>query len=946
MTSGRARGSLARAGFCSAGLAATFAAVAAAGAVSLGAQEFEVRGSVADSTGGAVQNAMVVALARPDSVLIRYSLTSGEGKFVVAGLEPGDYILQVTMLGYLPFRRDFEIVNQDVEAGRVTLVTSAIAMDELVVSVEHVPFRTNRDTLSYNPLAFQTPPNSSVEDLLRRLPGIEVEDDGSIKAQGEDVEQVLVDGKEFFGGDPTVATRNLPADAIKQVDVYDKQSDMAEFTGIADGEEERTIDLKLREEAKTGQFGVASGGVGDGMGGLPNLVDFPAVGAGPSGEGARYEGALNINRFSSETQLALTAAGNNVGRSGFSVGSALGGMNAIMASRGDVGGGAGGFTESFNLGLNASRSFGDRDWLRGSYFVSSVDNLRDQALGRSGLVGATSGTFSDETSRRSTDNLNHRVNLNAQLAFSEGHDLRVRANGNLRDRFVSLQSTEITRSLSGDLLNSAVTGNLSSSDESSASGSLTWRKRLNENGQSLVAELRSGFDRTNDSTDLVSTLTGAGRGGSSVTEINQYQALEAREWSNSIRLSLTQPLNESNTIEFFGRRNATLEDRDNLVSDLVSGVYVPNDSRSSGFERAYSYLRGGTRFSHKRENSWAALGLEVQRSTLDGTITGRDETIANGYTHLVSNLEIKGQPKEGHTYSLSYNGSTREPSLNQLQPYSNNSNPLNIYTGNPDLQPEYRHRLRADYRFFDQFNFVNVFTSAGFSYTNNDISTSRTFDERGFQTRTPINVGAAWSGNLGVNFDTPVRRLGIDVGLAYDFGWTESSELINHRSNDNRIMRNSFELGIDNRYKDRFDIRVSATLDFNDVQYSLNEELDRSYVNSRYSATGTLYLGDAWELGSVARYLVYDQGIFGPGAEVQADNALFWNAALSRRVMNDRVSVVLGINDILNENQGVDITNTASFVQESRSTSLGRVVMLRLDYRLGTNLMRGSRMRR
>ena len=910
---------------------------------SLAAQEYQVRGVVADSLGGGVENAMVVALTRPDSVLARYSLTSAEGNFIVSGLGPGEYILQVTMIGYAPFRRDFAIIDSDFDAGEVNLVVTALELDELVVSVEHVPFVNTRDTLSYNPMAFQTPPNSTVEDLLRRLPGIEVDDDGSITAQGEDVEQVLVDGKEFFGGDPTVATRNLPADAIKQVDVYDKQSDMAEFTGIADGDDERTIDLKLREEAKVGHFGNAGGALGNGMGGVPALVDFPEVTTGPSGEGARYSGSLNLNRFSPETQVAVIAAGNNVGRAGVV---SVGARGGAFSSGSGIGGGGGGFTESLNLGLNGSRDFGEDNWLRGSYFFNNAENLSDQALQRSGLIGPTAGTFSDETSRRASDNLNHRLNLNAQVSFSEGHDLRLRMNGGLRSNFSSMQSAEVTRSLVGDLINSAITDNNSDSDELNGSGTLTWRKRLRENGQSLIAEVRSSFEETDDSTDLVSTLTGVDRAGDGIREINQFQSLDGQTWSNSVRLSLTQPLTEGNTLELFARRNATLEDRDNRVSDLLNGSYVLNPQQSSGFERAYSYLRGGARFSHSNESSWATLGLQVQRSNLDGTVVGRDESIENGYTHLISNLEYKSQPKDGHTVTLSYGGSTREPSLNQLQPYSNNTNPLNVYVGNPDLQPEYRHRIRADYRFFDQFSFLNIFTYTGFTYTHNDISTARTFDERGFQTRTPINLGSSWNTNVGVNFGTPVRRLGLDLDLDYRFDWAESSERINLLANDNRVMGNSVEIRIDNRSKDRIDIRASAEFNFNDVRYSLNEELNRTYMNSSYSTTGTLYFGDGWELESAARYQVYDQDVLGEGAEIQVENAVFWNAELSKRLMNDRVSLVLGVSDILDQNQGIDIANTANYIQESRSTSLGRLIMLRLDYRLGTNLMRMGRGRR
>lgn len=917
----------------------------------LAAQEsFEIRGTVADSDGAGLENAMVVALTRPDSVLARYALTSGDGRFVVSGLKPGEYILQVTIIGYAAHRSDFVISAEDVEAGRVTLASQAVALDSLVVSVEHVPFVNNRDTLSYNPLAFQTPPNSTVEDLLRRLPGIEVEDDGSIKAQGEDVQQVLVDGKEFFGRDPTIATRNLPADAIKQVDVYDKQSDMAEFTGIADGEEERTIDLRLKEEAKVGHFGSANGGVGDGVTGVPALAGIPVPETGPSGEGARYEGALYMARFSPSTQLALNGGATNVGGSGFSVGHALGGSNGLLAAGGGGRGGGSGFTEALNLALNASRDIGEDHWLRGSYTFNNVENLNDQIVQRSGLLGPTAGSISDRTNRRTTDNLNHQMHLNGQIAFSEGHELRVRANGSLRSSLTANRVDEITHALDGSLLNSAATDNLSDGRDSGIGGSLTWRKRLADDGRSVVAQLNSNLTDSKDSTELSSTVAGLGRGGSGSTdvrEILQDQSLDGRTWSNSVRVSLTQPLNESHTLEVYGRRNATLQDRDNVVKDLVNGVYVPNELQSSGFERAYSYLRGGTRFSRRSEASWATIGVEVQRSQLDGTITGRDETIENGYTHVLATAEVKSEVKNGHTLTLNYSGSTQEPSLNQLQPYSNNTDPLNVYVGNPDLQPEYTHRVRADYRFFDQFSFVNLFTFARFNYTHDNISTSSIFDEQGFQTRMPVNSGAAWSSSLGASFGTPVRKLGLDLDLEYSLDWSESTAMINLQANDSRVLGNSFEIGLDNRNKESFDLRVAATFDFNDVAYSLNQELDRNYMNSRYAATGTWYLGPAWELESSLRYFVYDDAVFdnqsgsAAGLENSAgENVAYWNAALSRRVMNDRAELILGVNDLLNQNQGVSITNSANFVQEARTTSMGRTLMLRVMYRLGVRMGR------
>ena len=895
-------------------------------------EEYQVQGVVTDSTGTALHNAMVVVLARPDSLLAEYSLTSQDGGFTIDGLPAGGYILQVTLIGYRTLRRDFDVANADVDAGGVVLEVAALEMDPLVVSVEHVPFVNHRDTFSYNVLAFPTPPNATVEELLRRLPGIQVEADGSITAQGEEVVKILVDGKEFFGDDPTVAMQNLPADAIEQVAVYDKESDMAEFTGIPDGQEERTIDLKLKEEARSGYFGRARGDVGGDAGSRARLTA-------PVGNEARYNGSLSLNRFSSTAQLALTAGANNVNQ-----GSSRGGFPNLAAGMPGGGGGrsSDGFTETMSLGLNGSREFSEDNWLRGSYSIRQLDNHQDRTLQQQALFGSDVASLVDQTSNQQAGNVSHRLNLNGQVAFSDGHELRVRMRGNARASSLTSFANRETYALGGGMLNSATTDYLVDGDELGGDGRLTWRKRLNEEGRSLVAELGSDLEESDLSADLSSVVSGERRdrdGDGNPREILQEQSRGGLTRSNSARLSLTQPLGEGHTLELFGQRNATREDRDNSVYDLVDGAPVFNDRMSSGFERAYTYLQGGTRYSRNTERSWLTLGLRLQRSRLDGVILDRDESIASGYTHLLGSARLKKEIKEGQTLQVRYNGSSREPSLTQLQPYADNTDPLNIYSGNPDLRPEYRHRVNADYRFFDEVTFINLFTSAGFTYTDNSISQSRLFDERGFQTRMPVNTSGEWSGNLGTSFETPVRRLGIDLDLEYEITYSEGTELVNLAANESRILRNSLEFGVDNREKDRFDVRASVTFNFNDVEYSLNQELNRSYVNRQYRAEVTWHFGDAWTLESDLRHRLFDQGLFG-----EARNVARWDAAISRRVLDERAEIELRAYDLLNQNQGVDITNSANYIQESRTDSLGQYFMLRVMYRLGTRMNgRGSR---
>ena len=924
-----------------------WAVALALGAMSgpLQAQEkYEAKGLVTDSAGIPLNHAMVVALTHPDSVLTKYGLTGGDGRFTVTGLAANRYILQVTLLGYETFRRDFEITGADIDFGTVQLVIAAVELDSLVVSVEHVPFVNRGDTLSYNALAFPTQPNAMVEDLLRRLPGIEVETDGSIRAQGEQVENVLVDGKEFFGKDPKIATRNLPADAVKQVDVYDKQSDMAEFTGIPDGDDERTIDLKLKEEAKRGHFGRATGGFGRDI----NSESSPGA---RTGNDMRYDGRITLNRFSPTAQMSFNATTNNVGQAGFSVsdiGSILAGgggeVVAEMMASGRFSSGGGGFGDSRGAGLNLSRDFGEKGWIRSSYFLSDADNRQDRTLQQQALLGENVASLVDESRGQESGSTSHRVNVNGQYSISPGHRLRIRVSGNGGSSTSESVTQRATRTVEGQPLNTAATSYVVDGSNWRGNAQLTWSKRLGEEGRSIVAEFRSGLQESDRLADLKSTITGESRGRGGEEDIRQEQASTGRTWNNSGRLSFTQPLGERYVIEVFGRGNTVDQDQDRTVHDLAGSQRVRNNELSSGFDRAYNYFQAGARLSRNTEGKWVTLGLRAQRSDLNGKIVDQEQDITNGYTHLLGNLDLKWEVKDNQNIGFSYRTSTREPSLNELQPFVDNRDPVNLYVGNPDLQPEYSHRLSTNYRFFDQFSFVNLFTRASFSYTDNPIARSRVFDEQGFQTVMPINTDASWSVNGNANFGTPIRKLGLDVDLEYGVGYSERTEVVNLGANENRTVRNTVEASLENRNKERFDVDAGASFTFNDVAYSLNEELNRDYVNRRYFANGTLYLGD-WTLRSTFSWRVYDRDLYDRGshgaAESQAPgrNVARWDARASRRLLNDRAEIELRAYDLLNQNQTVSISNSASYIQESRTESLGQYLMLRIMYRLG---MRGG----
>ncbi len=935
----RPRSRVARSGFAVAArlIAATAWVVAAATGALLApqtasAQEgWEVRGSVTDSAGLALERAMVVALALPDSTLTAYTITNEEGAFTLRNVPAGDYLLQVQLVSFATLRTPFTVTNGDVNLDASTLDVLVYGMEPLVVDVDHVPFRNLRDTLSFNAAAFETRPNATVEDLLRRLPGFEVSDDGTIEVQGEVVEQVLVEGREFFGNDPTVATRGLPADAVERVEVFDQESDMAQFTGIPDGDERKTLNLELTDEAQRGYFGEVQSALGP--------SERVPSGLSQADQRVRYDEQLGINRFSSSSQLAVIGSLNNVSRARFSIGGpaggarsgAAGGAGGAAAARGAAqAGGAGGFTQSGILGVNGSYQFSDDDWIRGSYFFSDVATERETDRLQQQLLGSSVASTITNAGSNVSDIRAHRLDLNAQRRFSDGNQLRLRAALNSNSTNTTDATDRLTTDPAGLMLNAETSTTGTDANNLVGNANLTWMKRLDDSGRALIVNLGANLQEPGETSILTST-TQVGTDLDPITrEILQSRSESGWLFTNSQRVSLTQPLGAGRTLEVFGLRRDVREEERRDVFDVSGAQPVLVDDLTSGLDQTYGYLRGGLRLSRNSDKARVVIGLETQRSDLVGTIDGRDESIENGYTQFLPSAELRLQMGESQNLSARYVTSTREPSMQELQPFADNTSPTNVYVGNPDLQPEYTHGLQADWRYFDGFSFVNLFTFARFSHTSDDIVSARTIDGRGFQTVQPVNAGETWTATAGINFGRPIRPLGTDVSIDYRLDVSHGPEFVNGLENRSRILGNSLSFQVQNREKTHFDVVASARFGFNDVAYSLNDELDQSYVNATYGLRSTLFVGLDWTLGGDWRYQRYDPDVFG-----DAENVSILDFSISRFVLGQKGSIELAAMDLLNESQVVNLASSVDAITETRTQALGRYLLIRFNYRLG-----------
>ena len=681
-------------------------------------QKVAVEGMVADSSGVGLPAATVVLLQKQDSVLTSFGISDTDGRFVLKRIAPGDYLLQITYVGYATHYQPLtlEAGMAKTELGTIVLDPASADLAYVEVKAEHVPMRFNSDTLEYNADAFKTQPGSVVEDLLKKLPGVEVARDGSIKAQGETVKNVLVDGKEFFGNDPTIATKNLPADAVKKVQVFDKKSEKAEFTGIEDGQDEKTINLSLKDGKKQGYFGNATAGAG--------ALENPDGGY----DADRYEGKFNINRFSKNTQFSALGMANNTNQQGFSFNDYLqfmGGMSNLMGG-GDgsksvnisldpgssgipMGAGPGsGLNTTWAGGLNFNHDFSKKTELNASYFYNRIENDIVRTVTRENLLGDVSFASGEDEDRLSR-NHNHRFNLKLQHGIDSFQNVILRTRLGFNDAFLDSDGTSFTRNPAGLPENEGLRNYHADGENMSLNSSLTYRRRFRNLGRSFVADLTFGKQNNDRAASLYSLNQFFQNGNPAFSEaVDQRQNYADDAGDYGATLSYTEPLGKKRYLEFeVSRRNYSNETVKDFYDRQPGGGEVFNDLLSNRYNRDYRYDRGGLSFLLNRKKYNLTLGAALQQSKLKGELFGGDVPIRQSFTRVLPSAFFDYEFATARNLNVKYTTNLREPSLEQLQPVVDNSDPLNTYTGNPGLRPEYAHNLGLNYMLFDQFSFTS-----------------------------------------------------------------------------------------------------------------------------------------------------------------------------------------------------------------------------------------------
>lgn len=919
----------------------------------------QITGAAADSASGKLlREASVSLLTARDSSYLSFTVTDGDGRFTLRGVAPGRYFLLLTFLGYrsrlVPVSLSPAAPSADV--GTLRLRASTHTLGEVVVQQERAPVSVQGDTVAFSARAFKTPPNAQVEQLLRKLPGVQVDRDGTIRAQGQTVSKVLVDGKPFFGDDPKVATRNLPADIIDQVQLFNQQSDQARFSGIDDGQQQKTINLVTKRDKRKGWFGTEGAGLGtDG----------------------RYRAQLGLNRFDNGRQLSALAQANNVNQLGFSdngtpsagdlssgpganAGGALpggfGGVGGPGSGGGPMlvqGGGRGGssaaggtnnqptsITESLAGGLNYRDAWGKRTEVATSYLATRSTVRTEQLSRRENVAGRSLSPdedapplLTDQTTAARNRTLSQRLNLRLDYRLDSLTSLRFTPalwwQTTDQQRGVAQQTTQ-----AGRLLNQSQSRYDASASTLWGNGNLLLMRKFRKPGRSFSANA-SAVVNNQDGTALnqADNTFFAPDGTPTTTRLNQQLTQDYPARTQALNLSYVEPLSLQQKLELrYNVSDARSQGRRAVADyDEATGRYDrQNALLSNDFRNSFRTHRAGLTWQTRRLRYSYALGLDAQQSRLGLTNRSRDTSFARYYPALLPNAMLSWNGPRGRTLRLNYRTRLQAPSATQLQPVADNTNPLYLRLGNPLLRPEYQHTLTAT---FNQFNAVNnrsVFAMLSGTQVQNRIVSSTTFDARGVQTTRPVNADGYRTLN---GFLSLGQRLGwhkLNLNLTTNGNFTQSRSLVSEQWNQARNWSLGQGLSVNTAFNDQLELGLNANLTYLDARYSLLPQQNTSYWTQTleadlfYQLPGRFTLSsDLWLTRYAGRSAGFNQAV------------ALWNVALTRQLFkNKQGELKLQAFDLLGQNRSVVRNVTDTYLEDVRSRVLTRYFMLSFVYNL------------
>ncbi len=939
-----------------------------------------VRMHLVDAASGAPVGFATASLTvKGEKTPVKYVLSDSEGKAVLQKVKKGTYVLKAELLGYKPLEMEVK-VEKELDLGTLKMSEDAELLDAANVSAVGNPIIVKKDTIEYNASSFKTSDNDMLEDLLKKLPGVEVNSDGTITANGETITKITIDGKTFFLDDPQLAAKNLPAKMIEKVKVVERKSEQARFTGIDDGQEETIIDLSVYKGMMNGWFGNVMAGGGHDMPDKGYYTDSKSA----LKDGWRYQGAGIVGNFKEDSQISIILNANNTNNRGFND-LAGGMMRGMRGGGGGMGRGMGGFgggngiTSSWMGGLNGAWDlFGGDMELSGNYLYNGSDSYVEEESSKITYMEDGSRLLNDNTGTSTNASQGHRFGIRLDHEFSENTSILFEPQFNFGSGSYSERSDFSTRTARGadtTFTNRGFNDNRGDNNNWSASGRLLFRQRLGKPGRTISANINYSFSN-NEMTGFNQSLTQTDFNSDGVYDdeiVNQRFDQLSTSSSLSGRLVYTEPLAKTLFLEASYQyswninesgKNTYNSGSDNydmsyMIYDYTGEVYDP--TYSSSIVNRYINQRAGLTLSWQKEKINAQIGAQLNPTNT------YNETNGKSYNSKVLNWSPEARVRymfnDNTNIMVFYNGRSAQPSTSQLMPVPDNTNPLNISLGNPYLEPYFNHNLRANFRYTNMTSFTSVNASINGSLVQDAITNAQWYDQAGTQYSIPVNGPGTGSVNGHVMVNSPIGLSDFSImsmtnarynqsvsyigtgALASDKYYDAENALFDYDlfhkdfpdlGNTDAFTKNRIQtMGITQMlrltYRNDFvELVAGGRTNMSKSWYTMNAANQKATWNNNVSFEMNWTLPFGMNLISDLNYNWYN------GYTTPQEPEFILNAEITQLLFNKTCTLALRAYDLLNQAKNLSVTDASNYHQEVRNNTLGRYIVVSFTYRFGT----------
>lgn len=903
-----------------------------------------VTGRVLDSESAEALSYATVQILKADTTsMIAGGTTNLNGYYNVKNVPAGQYVMKVSYIGYHNFFRQVEIKQGQTEfnGGTIILTPNSVVLEEAVIKGTLKQVEVKEDTLIFNADAFKVPEGSVLEELIKKIPGAEVGNDGSIKINGKTVSKILVEGKEFFSNDRNMAMKNLPSNIVEKVKTYDKQSDMAKMTGIDDGEEETVIDLSIKKGMKNGWFG---------------SVDLGA------GTKDRLAERININRFEDQTQYALVGSYNNTsGRGGGITKTGMGGLNmALERGKFEIGG---------NVRYQGSKTTSITKSAVQNFITTnaSFSNSLNRSVSKN---GGFNGDFKIEWKPDSMTTLNFRPSFSVGNSSSNSTGKNATFNDDpYLQQGVDNPLEEMEKIAHDIKVNQNMTGNQSTGENYSFNGRLILNRRLNNLGRNFSVQLNGSYSNNENKSYSLSDVIYFQRNDSAALTY-RYRTTPNTSENFTVGFNYTEPLIAKKLfLQTSYRFNYSNRHSDGKAYDMGGVDELITDIRNTGAGYLpwdyYNYLdddlsryTDNTNYIHNIDvqlrlvtnyiNMNVGVNVQPQRQRMEYNYQGLDTIATRNYVRVSPTLNFRYRFNKQHTLRIRYRGNTSQPSITDLFNMTDNSNPLNIRMGNPDLSPSFSNNINIDWNNYLSTTMQSFTARLSFSNTLNAIESRTQYNEEtGGRITQPTNVNGNWNinGNFGWNRPIFVDNFTFNTSTSASYSNNVGYIYQNNQSLKNTV--NNLRIGESIRLNYRTDIwdaSLFGNLNYSNQKSKLVQTNNRATYDFSYGASGNIYLENGFGFSTN----ISMSSRRGYSSANMNTNELIWNAQVSYRFLKGKAATVsLQAYDILSKRSNISRNISATMRSDTETNAIYSYVMAHFIYRFnmfgGRNANRGNR---